>query len=252
MADEQNLHLLYKKIGETPHEAILRYKNEHPLYKDDSMTYAGRLDPMAEGLLLVLSGDAVFEKDKYLDLPKTYEFQILWGFETDTLDVLGLLSDHQTSGAPSQDSISNTLKSMFGKFEQIYPVYSSRPVNGKPLFQWAREGRISDVDIPKHEVELYEAEYIERKIISKVDLLDNIKNKVGLVNGDFRQQEIIKKWEEVLEKSPSTGFVIDKIKVVVSSGFYIRQFVSDLALKFDTKAIAFHIKRTKVGDFVNS
>lgn len=252
MADSQsnnpNLHLIYKNLGETPHEAILRYKNDHPEHKDLTMTYAGRLDPMAEGVLLVLSDDLVFEKDKYLDLPKTYEFEILWGFETDTLDMLGLVQKFESYKVESE-KIRKYLEKSLGKFEQIYPVYSSRPVNGKSLFQWAREGRISEIDIPKHEVELYEAEYLSRRTISKEDLLKDIENKVGLVQGDFRQKEILEKWREVLKESNKEEFVIDKVKVVVSSGFYIRQFIHDIAESFGTEAVTFHIKRTKIGKY---
>ncbi len=249
MEPKQNLHLLYKNLGETPHEAVLRYKKDHSEYAETPMTYAGRLDPMAEGLLLVLSGDVILEKDKYLDLPKTYEFEILWGFETDTLDMLGLVNDSFSKGVPTQDMISKNLDNFIKKFEQIYPVYSSRPVNGKSLFQWAREGRLSEIDIPKHEVELHETEFLSRRTISKDDLLKDIEHKVGLVQGDFRQQEIMDKWREVLKNCEADEFVIDKIKVVVSSGFYVRQFVSDLAQSFDTKAVTFHIKRTKIGDY---
>lgn len=212
------------------------------------MTYAGRLDPMAEGLLLVLSGDSVFDKDKYLDLPKTYEFEILWGFETDTLDILGVVNDFQDK-IVSEEEIKEYLERSKGKFEQIYPVYSSRPVNGKSLFQWAREGRLSEIDIPKHEVELNEAEYLSRRTISKQDLLKDTEHKVGLVGGDFRQKETLERWHEVLKESKSEDFVIDKIKVIVSSGFYVRQFVHDIAESFGTKAVTFHIKRTKIGEY---
>ena len=249
MADSQNLNILYKNLGETPHEAILRYKKDHPEYEEVSMTYAGRLDPMAEGVLLVLSGDGVFEKDKYPDLPKTYEFEILWGFETDTLDMLGMVSEGSSNPVPSQESVTTNLQKFVRKFEQIYPIYSSRPVNGKSLFQWAREGRIGEIDIPKHEVELYEAEYLSRRTILKEDLLKDIENKVGLVTGDFRQKEILEKWRDVLNKNESNEFVVDKVRVVVSSGFYIRQFVCDIAESLGIKAVTFHIKRTKVGDY---
>ena len=282
MADSQNLHLLYKNLGETPHEVILRWKKEHPEYENVPMTYAGRLDPMAEGLLLVLSGDGVMEKDKYLDLPKTYEFEILWGFETDTLDLLGLVEENsfdshlsqsthnfgaqnllalgstaserlfsrnESTNFPAAPQLKEYFNKGVGKSEQIYPVYSSRPVNGKSLFQWAREGRLSEIDIPKHDVELYQAEYISRRSISNSELLADIKNKVGLVKGDFRQKEIVEKWEKVLSDSKDEEFTIDKIKIVVSSGFYVRQFVSDLASSFDTKAVTFHIKRTRIGEY---
>ncbi|MFZ2621256.1 MAG: hypothetical protein WAX85_03075 [Minisyncoccia bacterium] len=248
MSDRQNVHLLYKKLGETPNECILRWKKENPKYFDAPMTYAGRLDPMAEGLLLILSGEELKNKDKYLDLKKTYEFEILWGFTTDTLDVLGLVLD-SSDIFPPESEIKNYLKKMTGKFEQIYPIYSSKPVNGKPLFQWAREGRINEVEMPKHKVEIFNIEHISRREISKKNLLENIFLKISSVSGDFRQNETIEKWEEVISKCPLDTFLIDKFYVKVSSGFYVRQFVLDLAKSFNTKAVTFHIKRIKVGDY---
>ena len=223
------------------------------------MTYAGRLDPMAEGLLLVLSGNELANKDKYLGLQKTYEFEILWGFETDTLDVLGKVSENSFSTYLSkdtdifllknQDMFSTNFSKLTSKFEQSYPAYSSKPVLGKPLFQWAREGRISEIEIPKHEVELFSAEYISRREVSKNKLLEEIKNKISRVSGDFRQKEIIKSWEENLSNTNLDVFGIDKFKVSVSSGFYVRQFVSDLADNLGTRALTFHIKRTKIGQY---
>lgn len=253
MEKNNGIHLLYKNLGETPNECILRFKKDNPGFADEPMTYAGRLDPMAEGLLLVLSGDEIKEKDKYLGLPKTYVFEVLWGFETDTLDVLGIVSENSSSPLlrtlliPSQDMISMNFRT--SKFFQKYPAYSSKPVNGKPLFEWAREGKLGDVEMPDHEVEIYDAKFLNRKIIKKAELLDSIVEKIALVKGDFRQEEIASKWKKVLSQSGENEFVIDTISLTVSSGFYVRQFVSDLAQKLGTPAVTFHIKRSKIGEF---
>ena len=71
------MYLTYKNIGETPLECLERVRLEYGKAPEVPMTYAGRLDPMAEGLLLVLSGKELQNKDKYLGLPKTYEFEVL-------------------------------------------------------------------------------------------------------------------------------------------------------------------------------
>ncbi len=247
MEKNSGLNLIYKDLGETPLEAIERFKKENIGYKDKPMTYAGRLDPMAEGLLLVLSGEEIKNKDKYQDLEKTYEFEILWGFETDSLDLLGIVVESKKFKVESEE-IEKYLKNSIGKFVQKYPAYSSKTIKGKPLFQWAREGRINEVEIPEHEVEIYEANFLESRTISKQELLRSIKEKISKVSGDFRQKEILSKWEEVL-KGYQIEFVVDKIQVRVSSGFYVRQFVTDLAKSLGTVATTFHIKRTKVGDF---
>ena len=89
MTQIQSKILLYKKIGETPLECLNRFKVENSEYESLPMTYAGRLDPMAEGLLLVLVGEECKKKEDYLYLSKEYEIEVLFGFETDTADVLG-------------------------------------------------------------------------------------------------------------------------------------------------------------------
>ena len=76
----KNIINIYKKAGETPLEAINRLRSRRPEYQDVKITYAGRLDPLAEGVLILLAGDAVYEKEKYLKLDKEYEAEILFGF----------------------------------------------------------------------------------------------------------------------------------------------------------------------------
>ncbi len=247
-----HVHVVYKKLGETPAEAILRFKKENikenPELDFLPVTYAGRLDPMAEGVLVLLSGEEVKNKEKFLDLPKTYEAEILWGFETDTLDVLGLV-ELKENNFPKDEEIKKYLDKTKGKFEQMYPLYSSRPVGGKSLFEWAREGKGSEIEIPKHTVEIFESSFLERRIIKGEELLKEVVSKVNLVNGDFRQKETIQKWNEVLVGKEKENFTIDKISLRVSSGFYVRQFVCDMARDFSLSALTFHIKRTNVGEF---
>src|SRR3989344_9613864 len=85
----KNIIVLNKKEGETPLEALENFRPRNKEYKDIKMTYAGRLDPMASGLLLVLVGKEIKNKEKYLALNKEYDFKILFGFATDTYDILG-------------------------------------------------------------------------------------------------------------------------------------------------------------------
>jgi tRNA U55 pseudouridine synthase TruB len=149
------------------------------------------------------------------------------------------------------------LKKYIGKSVQKYPNFSSKPINGTPLFQLARDSGLEGVEIPEHEVEIFNAEFLGRREVDKEELLKNIEDKINLVKGDFRQEEILKTWQEVLgpkdnsntDSVQETKFIIDKIKMKVSSGFYIRQFVSDLSKELNFPAVTFHIKRTSVGDF---
>lgn len=248
MKKNSGLHLLYKKLGETPNQCLMRFKMHNKDFSGVPLTYAGRLDPLAEGLLLVLSGDEIQEKNTYLDLKKGYVFEMLWGLSTDTNDVLGMVTKSESS-IPTTIEVKKSLENYVLKFEQKYPAYSSKPVNGLPLLEWARSGKLHEIEIPSHEVEIFNVEHISRRHILGVDLLNEVKSKIKLVVGDFRQKEILNKWIEVLVNDLEKEFTIDQVLVTVSSGFYVRQFISDFADSFDAKAIAFHIKRNHIGDF---
>ena len=113
-----------KRLGETPLEALHRLRKEEGLSEDVPLTYAGRLDPAAEGVLLVLSGEDCKHKDDFLSLPKTYEVEVLLGIETDTHDLLGI-----PKVAMKDIPIEEYLQTHIGVFEQPYPAFSSKPVD---------------------------------------------------------------------------------------------------------------------------
>ncbi len=336
---------LYKQPGETPLECILRYKENNPQFENVPMTYAGRLDPLAEGVLLVLSGKEVHRKEEFLNLKKEYEVEVLFGFETDTYDVLGFVKEHKTlfrqkffwarkffaknflrshincccnfmrphlgssasglakarqcfltssprpTGAvhlldkifvnsilsqkllrcfntylslprPTKTSALNefysadfnkakavkTLRDFIGKNIFEYPQYSSKPVNGKPLFSLARSGELGDVEMPKREVEIYNLEILNWREINSKDLLKDIENKISNVVGDFRQEVIVSKWREILINT-DCNFSIVKIKAEVSSGTYMRTLAHEWGKALGIPALAYHIVRTKVGEY---
>lgn len=263
--------LIYKNQGETPLSCIQKLKKERPELADLPMTYAGRLDPMAEGVLLILVGDECMKKDEYLGLDKEYEIEILFGFETDTYDLLGLVAPSkeeferssdllssgltpqagQTISNPSFDfaNISSVLQNFIGKINQKYPPYSSKPVFGKPLFEWAREGKLGEIEIPTHKVHIENIEMVEQRKINKEDLREYIKNSISKIRGDFRQNEILNKWDEVLSENKNEVFNVVKIKVQCGSGTYMRTLAYDIGKSLGIPAIAFHIKRTKIGKY---
>ena len=82
--------VINKSLGETPLLAIQNYQRSDSALMHMPLTYAGRLDPMASGKLLVLIGEECKKREKYDGLDKEYIFEILLGFSTDTGDVLGL------------------------------------------------------------------------------------------------------------------------------------------------------------------
>ena len=96
--------LIYKPIGQTPLEAIELLRKSDPSLADVRMAYAGRLDPMADGLLVVLVGDECKNRTKYELLDKTYNFTMLLGLSTDTYDILGRITSNQLDEIPADVS----------------------------------------------------------------------------------------------------------------------------------------------------
>lgn len=221
----QKLLKLYKNLGETPLACLERFRIENPEYKDVKMTYAGRLDPMAEGLLIVLVGEECKKKDEYLGLDKEYIFEVLFGIQSDTYDILGIPLTNQLN-------ISKNVKEFLGKRVQEYPPYSSR------TFAMAREG--IEFEPPTKEIEIYSLEILEEREIQKEKLLAEVFERIDLVKGDFRQEEIKAAWQHI---DLPEKLKITKFKISCSSGTYVRSIAEEL------RGIAYSIKRTKVGDY---
>ena len=89
--------MLEKAVGETPLSCAEVFRAQHPELEGVSMAYAGRLDPMASGKLLVLLGEECKNQTAYHGLDKEYEFSVLLGIGSDSHDVLGRLTTNPTS-----------------------------------------------------------------------------------------------------------------------------------------------------------
>lgn len=240
---------IYKKAGETPLEAIDRLRHDSPEYQNEKITYAGRLDPLAEGVLILLAGDAVYEKEKYLKLNKEYEAEILFGFSTDTYDILGLSKINKKIENFKKERLAESLKVFMGVNKMPFPPYSSYKIKGKSLFQWAREGKIKEIDIPEKKMEIYEIKLLRFGKIDGKNLLVQIIKKIKKVEGDFRQEKILKQWEKILKNNVDAEFQMVKIKINCSSGTYIRSIAHSLGDKLKTGAVLLSLKRTRAGEF---
>ena len=79
-----------KEIGQTMNQVIDDIKK---LYHTKKITYAGRLDPLAYGLVIILTDDDIYKRDNYIGQNKVYQFQMINGIQTDTYDILGLIKN---------------------------------------------------------------------------------------------------------------------------------------------------------------
>lgn len=238
--------LLNKKEGETPLEALEVFRSRNKEYKNEKITYAGRLDPMASGLLVLLVGDKVHEKEKYLHLSKEYEFEVLFGVATDTYDILGKIADIRHGVYLEISTLNEILKDFKGPIKQKYPAYSSKTVKGRPLFAYARAGE--GVEVPEREILVKEFKFLEMRKIPNEKLLENVEKRIKKVKGDFRQEEILETWRKNLMGKKNQLFV-GSFKIKCGSGTYVRGIANSLGEKIGVPALAYSIKRTKVGRF---
>lgn len=247
---------LEKRVGYTPLQELDALKIARPELAGVPLTYAGRLDPMASGKLLVLIGDECKERSAYDHLDKEYEFEVLLGFESDTGDVLGFV---QAGGGKSFEArdLKEVACSFVGRHAFPYPAFSSKTVHGKPLFEYALAGTLDTIDIPTTDVRIYKMQYLGKRVVSKNELIKNILEKIdslqiegntGRVANDFRKGEIIERWQG-LEGENDEQYVILRFKTIVSSGTYIRTLAPLIAEKLGTQGIAYSIHRTRIGRY---
>lgn len=243
----ENVIYLWKSVGITPLKAIFNFKDKNPSYSKEIISYAGRLDPMAEGILILLIGEENKNRDIYLGLDKEYETEIIFGISTDTFDSLGLIQDTITKDI-SKNEIEKQLKKFIGKQKQVYPPFSSKTVDGKPLYWWSRNNKLDEIELPKKQIEIYSIELLEYEKVPVKNVVEKIIEKIKNVDGDFRQEEIILNWKKFQEKNNEKDLIKIKFKANCSSGTYIRRLSDDLGKELGNAAFAYSIKRTKIGE----
>src|SRR3989344_2617350 len=202
--------ILNKREGETPLAALLRLRAKSKKYENIKMTYAGRLDPMASGVLLALLGEEIKNKEKYLALDKEYEFEVLFGFATDTHDILGKVTSSKVLTNIRTNDIRDNLKFFRGKFRQAYPMYSS-PNIGRVM-------RGKHVVARTHVVEVKQLQFLGLRKISGKTLWWDVGRRIGKIAGDFRQAEILAVWQRHLKGKEPKKFFVGKFHVKCGSG----------------------------------
>ena len=178
-------------------------------YKTRKVGHTGTLDPLATGVLVICIGKATKIVELITSYDKEYIATFKFGVLTDSLDSEGnIISDNKI--ILSEEDVKKALRELTGTYTQEVPIYSAVRVNGKKLYEYAREG--IEVELPKHEVK-----------VSSLELLN------------------------IFEED---GHTIINVKCHVSKGTYIRSLGNDIAKKLNTNAIMTDLRRTKQGDFL--
>ena len=163
-AIQPGVFLVHKNVGESSFDVVRRFK--HAAYeagqKKWALGHGGTLDPFAEGLLLVLSGQATRLMELMHPLPKTYEARIIWGVETDTCDHLGLPVLEGDASHLEPDALDAALANFLGWQDQVPPATCAKKIGGESAYKKAHRGE--EVILPPSRVYLHEAVWLSHDL----------------------------------------------------------------------------------------
>ena len=125
----------------------------------EKVGHTGTLDPNATGVLPLLIGKATGISKYLINHDKTYIATLKLGVKTDTADVEGNIIEEKEVPELSEEVVIKSLNSMVGKQIQVPPIYSAIKVNGKKLYEYAREGKT--VEVKGRDIEIYNMKLLE-------------------------------------------------------------------------------------------
>ena len=210
----------------TSHDIVRKAKK----ILNEKVGHTGTLDPNATGVLPLLVGKGTQISKYLINHDKTYEAVLQLGQKTDTADVEGKIIEEKDVQPSSleKENVEKVLKQLIGKQEQIPPIYSAIKVNGKKLYEYARNGEM--IDIEPRSVEIYNLELLN------IDIQNNtIEFRVECSKGTY----IRTLCETIAEKLQNVGYMKElkrtrvgefKIEDAVS----LEQLENDLKLNFIT------------------
>jgi tRNA pseudouridine55 synthase len=171
--------------------------------------HTGTLDPMATGVLVLCLGNALKVCELITANDKEYIAKVILGIETETLDTTSPIINTKKTNI-TKEEIEKVLNSFKGSYLQEVPKYSAVKINGKKLYEYAREGK--EIELPKKMVTIYDIQLIS----------------------------------DTTYYNDTTSFYI---KTTVSKGTYIRSLIRDIGYKLNTYGCMDSLERTRQGIF---
>jgi tRNA U55 pseudouridine synthase TruB len=239
---------VYKPFGSTPKEMADQVKK---ITNAKKVAFSGRLDPMAHGILRVFLNNACGSAEKTNYVNKVYKFKFAFGLSTSSGDLLGFCKIFTQPKPIILEDIVLFLKKIQQNYMQKVPVHSSFPVMNKegekhPLWWWAKYNRLMEVDIPYFLRKLFSFHIIGFDEICLPDLVSMATERISKISilHEFNQKEIINAWKDTIKENEKIiSFVTFEMCATVSSGFYIRQLVTDIGRHLDIPTTTLEIER---------
>ena len=186
--------LINKEKNYTSHDVVNKVKR----ITKSKVGHTGTLDPNATGVLPLLLGNATKISKYLINHDKEYEVVLQLGTKTDTADVEGKIIEEKEVNIDSlnEENVQKVLSTFLGKQKQTPPMYSAIKVNGKKLYQYARQGQ--EVEIKPREIEIYKIKLIN---------LDKKQKQISLVVSCSKGTYIRSLCEEIADRLGTVGFM---------------------------------------------
>lgn len=168
------------------------------IFNTKKIGHTGTLDPIATGVLVCLFGKYTKLVDLLTSLDKEYIAEIKLGIKTDTGDITGSIIENKKYNITKEEII-KVFKEFPSKYEQTVPKYSAVKINGKKLYEYARNN--IEIELPKREVSIFSLELIDYE-------KDIIKFKTHVSKGTYIRSLI----EDICEKLGTIGTMNNLIR----------------------------------------
>lgn len=185
--------------------------------------HTGTLDPMAKGVLVIAVNKALKLVDDITSLNKEYIAEVTLGIKTDTLDITGNVLETEEIRSINKESIEEVLNSFIGEYNMKVPIYSAVKVNGKKLYEYAREGK--SVELP-----------IKKVVINNIELLSVDQNKFTFKCNVSKGTYIRSLINDICKKLGVMGCMSDLIRTKQGK-FYIEDAIGLDDINENTKLI---------------
>jgi tRNA pseudouridine55 synthase len=214
---------VYKPEGISSYDIIRQFKKKYP---GEKIGHGGTLDPLAEGVLLILIGQATKRFDELRKLDKEYEMTMEFGWQTETGDregkIISKYSNIQINKLQiTKEKIKKVLDSFVGEYEQEVPLYSAAKFKGKPLYWYARR------NLP---------------VVSRVIHSRSVMSVITLPKKMVRIEDIKILGYKDIEHQLT-------IRVICGSGTYMRSLAVDIGKKLNIPAVMVKLIRTRIGEY---